>query len=136
MANSGYVVIQGDQARKLEMDGDKLVAGFTKEFQIDGKDSGQSAILILMVKGLVGDAEPIDVAINGASIGKIYPDKNGDVETWRTQILHFSASEGSLKPNAKSEETTNTIAIPADGSKPSFAKVYIQNLVCFYKLAD
>jgi len=128
MLTSNYCVIHGDQLRKVEM-----TAPFTKEFEIEGTDSGASAVILLMLKGLTGDADPVEVSINGQITGKLYPNKNSDPESWFTQILHFSASEGSLNPNAKNSSTKNVIQIPAAGSTAKFDKFHVQNVVCFYK---
>jgi hypothetical protein len=131
---SHYVVIQGDQARKIERsDSGELTASFSKEFEIEGKDSGASAIVMLMIRGLTGDADPIAVHLNGKPIGRLYPNPSASPDSWFTQILHFSASEGSLFPNAKSNETKNLIQIPGDGDSAKFDKFYVQNIVCFYK---
>lgn len=133
MQNSNYVVIQGDQVRKIEMSGEKLSSSYKKEFKIEGKDSGGSAIVFVMLKGLVGDAEPVEVHMNGTSIGRLFPNADASPESWHTQILHFSAREGALNPNAKESSEVNTIEIPGPGSPTKFGKFYVQNIVCYYK---
>ncbi len=134
MTQSNFVVIQGDQPRKVEAnDQGEVTSRFVKEFQIDGVDSGGSAVVLLMIKGLTGDSEPVDVHINGVSIGRLHPNTNAHPESWFTHMLHFSASEGSLNPNPKNQSEANTIEIPGSGSNPKFGKFYLQNIVCFYK---
>ena len=134
MITSNHEVILGDQPRKVEFDGDgNLVSTFEKEFKIEGKDSGMSAMVFLTVKGLVGDAEPIDVEINGNSIGKLMPNANAHPDSWFTQMLHFSAAEGSLYPSKSKDIETNTIKIPGSDNKGKAGKFYVQNIFVLYK---
>lgn len=131
---SNFVVIQGDQTRKVEKSQDGQLHAFTKEFSIDDVDSGQAAVVLVMVKGLnQADDKPVAVAINGKTIGYLYPNSGADSEAWFTQVINFSASEGSLLPNAKNTESKNTLEIPASGSESRFSRFYVQNIVCFYK---
>lgn len=131
---SNFVVIQGDQTRKVEKGQDGQLHTFTKEFTIDDVDSGKAAVVLVMVKGLTqADDKPVAVAINGKSIGHLYPNPGSDSEAWFTQVLNFSASEGSLLPNPKNAESKNTLEIPAPGSEAQFSRFYVQNIVCFYK---
>ena len=144
MPFGNYVVIQGDSRRKVEMGEDGVVASsFRKEFKLDGPDSGGSTIVILMIQGLTGAASAVNVDLNGKHIGKIHPNPNADPNSWFTQILHFSASEGNLRPNAKDDGTVNVIEIPGKLRKNenaentnNFGKMYVQNVVCFYKQAS
>jgi hypothetical protein len=124
---SEFVVIQGDQQRKVEPN-----EPYRKEFKIEGMDSGASAIVYLMIKGFT-EGDPVEVAINGSSIGQIFPQGNVNPEAWFTQMLHFSASEGALNPNPKNSSEVNTIEIPGPGGSKNFPKFYIMNIVCFYK---
>ena len=62
MITSNHDVILGDQPRKVEINADgNVTSRFEKTFEIEGKDSGASAMVWVCVKGLVGDADPIDV---------------------------------------------------------------------------
>ena len=135
MITSNHAVILGDQPRKVEIAADGSEASATEiEFVIDGNDSGASAMFFVSVKGLVGEkAEPVEVSVNGKSIGKLIPNKNADCESWFTQTLHFSASEGSLNPNCKQESTKNVLRIPAEGTKSGEGKFYVQNIFVMYK---
>ncbi len=134
MITSNHEVILGDQPRKIEAADGKVESKFELEFEVGAKDSGASAIVFLAVRGLVGaDAEPVDVDINGTCIGKLQPNANADENSWFTQMLHYSASEGSLKPNAKDDSRTNTIQIPGKDSKLHFDKFYVQNITVLYK---
>ncbi|MGB0387123.1 MAG: hypothetical protein ACPGWR_20085 [Ardenticatenaceae bacterium] len=141
MLSGNYVVIQGDSRRKIEMGKDGSVSSaFRKEFKLDGPDSGASGLVMLMIKGLVGDASPVNVELNGNYIGKIHPNPNASPDSWFTQILHFSASEGKLRPNKKDDGVTNVIQIPGESRKHEkaenvnqFQKFYVQNVICFYK---
>ena len=134
MITSNHDVILGDSPRNIVIDADgNVTKKFEKKFKIDGKDSGASAMLWVCVKGLVGDAEPLDVDINGSCIGRLMPNTEASPNSWFTQMLHFSASEGSLNPNAKSDETANTIQIPGAESKGKEGKVQVQNIVILYK---
>ena len=138
---SNYTVILGDIIRKVEMGKDGQVStSFRKEFEIEGVDSGNSSLVTLMVKGLTGDASPVNVELNGKYIGKIEPHPNASPESWFMQTLHFSPSEGNLNPNSKNNSTTNVLEIPGKlrkNDKPEktnkFQKFYLQNIVCFYK---
>jgi len=133
MITSNHEVILGDQPRKIEMADGKLTASFQKEFTIDGKDSGASAMVFLAMKGLIGDAQPVDVDLNGVCIGKITPVANADANSWFTQMLHFSASEGSLNPNDRSSSEINTLQIPGRASALKFDRFYVQNIMVLYK---
>ncbi|MEL6895341.1 MAG: hypothetical protein AAFP90_04490 [Planctomycetota bacterium] len=135
MITSNHAVILGDQPRKVEFGADgKEVSAFTQTFEIDGKDSGQSAMFFLCVKGLVGEsAQPVEVAVNGQPIGKLMPNSNAAGESWFTQTLHFSKSEGSLNPNEKEASTENVIRIPAEGTGGGEGKFYVQNVFVLYK---
>ncbi len=134
MLTSNHEVVLGDQARKIEVDADGNITNkFEKEFTIGGRDSGESAMIFVCVKGLVGDAVPVTMDINGKSVGQLMPNANASPDSWFTQMLHFSASEGSLNPNTKSNETTNTISIPGKDSKPTAGRFYVQNIVILYK---
>ncbi|MGB7328522.1 MAG: hypothetical protein WBD31_26835 [Rubripirellula sp.] len=135
MITSNHAVILGDQPRKVEIGADGSTVSATEvEFAIDGTDSGASAMFFVSVKGLVGEkAEPVEVAVNGKAIGKLIPNKNADCDSWFTQTLHFSASEGSLNPNAKVESTKNVLRIPAEGTKAGEGKFYVQNIFVLYK---
>lgn len=143
MPFGNYVVIQGDSRRKIEMGKNgEVSSAFRKEFKLDGPDSGGSTVFIIMVQGLTGDASAVNVDINGKHVGKLHPNPNGSPDSWFTQILHFSASEGNLNPNAKSDDTVNVLEIPGKLRKNetsentnNFNRMYIQNLVCFYKQA-
>ena len=143
MPFGNYVVIQGDSRRKIEMGANgEATSVFRKEFELDGPDSGGSTIFMVMVQGLTGDATAVNVDINGKHVGKIHPNPNGGANSWFTQILHFSASEGNLRPNAKDDGTVNVLEIPGQLRKNetaentnNFGRMYIQNLVCFYKQA-
>ncbi len=131
---SNFVVIQGDQTRKVEKSQDGELHAFTKEFMIEDIDSGKAAVVLVMVKGLnQADDKPVAVAINGKTIGYLYPNHGADSEAWFTQVVNFSASEGSLLPNPKNAESKNILEIPAPGSEAHFGRFYVQNIVCFYK---
>ncbi|TWU59385.1 hypothetical protein Poly51_21730 [Rubripirellula tenax] len=135
MITSNHAVILGDQPRKIEFGADgKEIAAYEQEFTIDGKDSGASAMFFVCVRGLVGkDAKPVEVAINGKSIGRLMTNQNADADSWFTQTLHFSASEGSMNPNAKEASEKNTIRIPAEGTVGGPGKIYVQNIFVLYK---
>lgn len=134
MITSNHDVILGDQPRKIEIDENgTVVSGFEKEFKIEGRDSGASSMIFITVRGLVGDADPIDVDINGRSVGRLMPNPEASPESWFTQMLHFSTSEGSLNPNDRTEETINTIQIPGKKSLLKPSKFYVQNIVVLYK---
>jgi hypothetical protein len=131
---SNFVVIQGDQTRKVEKSQNGQIHAFVKDFTIEDTDSGKAAVVLVMVKGLTqADDKPVAVAINGKTIGYLYPNHGADSEAWFTQIINFSASEGSLLPNAKNPESKNTLEIPAPDSEMHFKRFYVQNIVCFYK---
>ena len=134
MITSNHDVILGDQPRKIEIDeSGNVVSSFAKEFKIEGKDSGASAMVFVSVKGLVGDAVPVDVDINGRSIGRLEPHAEASPESWFTQTLHFSTSEGSLRPNDRTDDDVNTIQIPGKGCAAKPGKFYVQNIVVLYK---
>jgi len=128
-------VILGDQPRKVEIGADGKEASATEiEFKIDGKDSGASAMFFFSVKGLVGeDAQPVEVSVNGNAMGKLMPNQNADGDSWFTQTLHFSASEGTMNPNKKEVSRKNVLRIPSEGTTAGPGKFYVQNIFVLYK---
>ena len=130
METSNHEVILGDQPRKIVVGADgKIESEFKKEFEIAGKDSGASAVIWICVKGLVGDAEPVNVSINGKGVGRLMPNKNADADTWTTQMLNFSASEGSLLPSMTKRLDRERHSNPRPkAAKPSAARFTFRTL--------